>query len=299
MRWRRLMWLLVSVLVVAVVSRWGLGTSTQSGRLQGPIARVFVRSALLPASTNDVALLRTAFPGRNRFAFRLSNTTKSLAELLRSDRAILLENALVETAVPVDLAIPTEFRLKGEPGSYIVQRRGVLNEAYRASLEQGGAKVVAYIPNNAYLVRASESAARNFLRDPQTQAVLPYEPYYKVKLSLLEATSSLSPSALVALDVLLFPNSTDLTLVLLQNYGAAILSAEPSPFGRVVKIQTTRANLSALASMPEVQALEFSRRRVTANDLSRARIGVAADSITRLNYLGLTGTNIIDRKSVV
>src|SRR5262249_13323903 len=38
-------------------------------------------------------------------AYRLSNTTNTAGQLLRNDHALLLENALLDTALPVALAI--------------------------------------------------------------------------------------------------------------------------------------------------------------------------------------------------
>src|SRR5262249_37969639 len=45
--------------------------------------------------------------------------------------------------------------------------------------------------------------------------------------------------------------------------------------------------------LPGVQEIEMTARRVPANDLSRATIGVAVDSITMSNYLGLSGSNVL------
>ncbi len=73
----------------------------------------------------------------------------------------------------------------GDPGAYIVQSRAPLDDAFRARLQAAGAGIVAYIPNQAYLVRASQAVARQLQADPQTQAVLPYEPYFKLKPPLL------------------------------------------------------------------------------------------------------------------
>ena len=53
------------------------------------------------------------------------------------------------------------------------------------------------------------------------------------------------------------------------------------------------AVLPALARLAGVQGVELARARVLANDLSRARIAVAADTVTPDNYLGLTGSNVM------
>src|SRR5207244_9597568 len=80
--------------------------------------------------------------------YRLSNTAKSMDELSRMDAAILLRNAVIDTSLPVNLPIPAHLRAQGDPGSYVVQARGPLTDAYRALLRQAGAEIVSYVPNN-------------------------------------------------------------------------------------------------------------------------------------------------------
>jgi subtilisin-like proprotein convertase family protein len=152
---------------------------------------------------------------------------------------------------------------------------------------------VAYIPNNAYLVRASADVARRLADDPLTQAVVPYEPYYKVKPPVLEAAFESDPSTSRWLNLLLFPDSDDSTIAMLESYGAQVLSKESSPFGPLLKVRSSLENLHLFAALPAVQEIELSRARLSANDLSRAAIGVATNSVTPANYLDLTGTNVI------
>ena len=145
----------------------------------------------------------------NRFALRLSNTTTPLRQLQRSDQAILLENALLDTTQPAP-AIPDHLRAQGDPGSYLVQARGPIDNAFRSLLQAAGATIVSYIPNNAYLVRASAAVAQQLSADPQTQAVLPYEPYYKLKPSLLKLAVAQNPLPDdSALNVLVFADARE------------------------------------------------------------------------------------------
>src|SRR4051812_34607366 len=92
----------------------------------------------------------------SRFSHRLSNTSQTVGQLARRDKAILLENALFDTASAIP-AIPAELQSQGDPGTYIVQAKGPLDDAFRNLLRQAGATIVSYVPNNAYLVRASAS----------------------------------------------------------------------------------------------------------------------------------------------
>ena len=90
-------------------------------------------------------------------AYRLSNTKEPITKLMHSDTALLLQNALIDTANGAALSIPESLRAAGDPGSYIVQSRGPLDSAFRTLLKGAGATVVAYVPNNAYLVQANRS----------------------------------------------------------------------------------------------------------------------------------------------
>jgi subtilisin-like proprotein convertase family protein len=230
----------------------------------------------------------------NHLALRLSNTTKPLKQLMRSDRALLLENALLDTAQPGP-SIPDHLRAQGDPGSYLVQARGPIDNAFRSLLKAAGATVVSYIPNNAYLVRASAGMAQQLQSDPRTQAVLPYEPYYKLKPTLLKlaVAQALLPDN-SALNLLLFADAREQTLTDLEDLGAEILGEDRSPFGPVVQVVPPVESLPFLAGLPGVQELELAAARAPANDLSRVRIGVSTDTLALTNnYLGLTGSNVL------
>ena len=67
-------------------------------------------------------------------AHRLSNTSRTVGQLVRDDRAILLENALIDTSKPLDFSIPEHLRALPKPGSYIVQAKGVVNDAFRSAV---------------------------------------------------------------------------------------------------------------------------------------------------------------------
>src|SRR5262249_5014602 len=113
------------------------------------------------------------------FPLRLTNTSKTLKQLMRDDHALLLRNALIDTAGPADLKIPVQLQSKGEPGGYIVQAAGGLDNAFRDRLMAAGAAIISYVPNNAYLVRVSEAGAQQLKALPNS-SVLPWEPYFKL-----------------------------------------------------------------------------------------------------------------------
>jgi subtilisin-like proprotein convertase family protein len=232
----------------------------------------------------------------------------SSGQLVRSPTVLLLESAWLDTAQPLALAIPDHLRAQGDPGAYVVQSRLPTDDAFRARVQAAGAVIVAYIPNQAYLVRASQAIAQQLQADSGTQAVLPYEPYFKLKPPLLAFAVEQQPlSDNCTLNVLLFPDAGAATLDELNNLGVQVVGEERSPFGPVLRVKAGIAGraagqpsaaapaglLPALARLSGVQEIELSRSRVLANDLSRAHITVAANAVTPVNYLGLTGSNVL------
>ena len=234
----------------------------------------------------------------NRLAYRLSNTTESLTQLMRNDRGILLANALIDTGEPLNHGIPSRLRAPAQNnGSFLVQAHGPVDDAFRASLQAAGATIVSYIPNNAFLVTASDAGANQLKSDPATQAVLPYEPYYKLDASLLKLAVEGDPMPVATdLRVTLFPDPavSTATYAAFKQMGIVVGQPEPSPFGPVVTITPTSDQLAAVAQLPGVQLIEPAHARKLANDLFRTRLGISPDPVTtNTNYLNLTGSNIL------
>jgi hypothetical protein len=267
---------------------------------------------LAAASANAVAPAKT-----NEFPWRLSNTTKSLDQLVTDRHAILLENALIDSSRPLNLSIPKNLQSQGDPGAYIVQARGPIDNAFRAMLAHAGAQIVAYIPNNAYLVHAPAGVVNGLAGNPLTQSVTPYEPYYKISssmpvtagqkthssvsvetnrtagLSLLElAVKQLPLPAGTYLTLGLFRDGAAATVTQIEKLGGRIVARDRSPFGPVLRVQPPK-DWVALAALPGVQIVEPLRQRMHANDLSRATVGVAADTQVSSNYMNLTGKNVL------
>ena len=325
MRSRPLTWLLLSVMLLLTgVWCWRLGDRQAAERLSAPPPQshpplpVFQASRIAPPSASPLQeihekLLRSPATQRatrstSTSALRLTNTPTPLGQLLHRPTALLLGNALLDTAQPLTLPIPDHLRAGGDPGAYVIQSRAPLDDAFRARLEGAGAVITAYVPNRAYLVRASVAAAQQLRADPLTRTVLPYEPYFKLQPPLLALAVAQQPLPEdQALELLLFSGADVVTRDELDRLGVRVVSEEASPFGPVLTVQSAGAGpltdpassgpaaaiLPALARIPGVQGVGPSRKRVPANDLSRARIGVATDSVAPGTYLNLTGSNVL------
>ncbi len=267
---------------------------------------------LTAAATNAATSAQT-----NPFAYRLSNTGRTIGQLAGDRHAILLENAFIDTGSPLNFSIPKNLQSAGDPGAYIVQARGPIGNPFRALLARAGAEIVSYIPNNAYLVRAPAGVAHGLAAQSLVQSVIPYEPYYKISSSMpvtvgpktfsavsMETNQPAGPSLLVlavkqaplptgtCLTLGLFSDNAAATVAQIEKLGGWIIARDKSPFGPVVRVQPP-ADWVALAALPGVQIVEPYHPRIHANDLSRATVGVAADTQVSSNYLGLTGKNVL------
>ncbi len=254
-------------------------------------APLFMLTERLPETTAAAA---AATPKRDPFAHRLANTTRSVGELMREDRAILLENALIDTRQPLNFVIPEHLRATDDPGSYVVQARGPVDETFRATLRAAGAAIVSYIPNHAYLVRVTAAGADTLRANPQTAAVLAYEPYYKLRGALLQmAVEQSELPANSVLDVLVFADARTATLSSFAQQGVEVLAEERSPFGPVFTVRPATTGWHELARWTGVEVVELAQARVRANDLSRVRLGVSEDTLVATNHLELTGSNVL------
>jgi subtilisin-like proprotein convertase family protein len=285
----------------------------------GGVAATAAATVKKPAATNAAVAeaLSAGAQTTNKLAFRLSNTTNSLNQLVKDRHAILLANAFIDTAAGLDLKIPSQLCSAGDPGAYIVQARGPVDAGFRAALTAAGAQIVSYIPNNAYLVRLTAGKSGALTGNPRVQAVLPYEPYYKISatvplgakretasasaatnaassrkslLALAVSQSPLPPGT--ALNLGLFAADATATEKQIEALGAKIIGRDRSAFGPVLRVLAP-ADWTALAQVPGVQILELATARVSANDLSRVTVGVSADTLLgTTNYLGLSGLNV-------
>src|ERR1017187_2792361 len=240
----RRLWILLCLLCLAGAwLLWHQPVNTQTKPSAPPTvaapAVTTVRSAstapnlLATVSTNGATSAKT-----NQFAYRLNNTGKTIGQLVGDRHAILLANAFIDTGSPLNLSIPKNLQSQGDPGAYIVQARGPIDATFRAMLAAAGAEVVSYMPNDAYLVRAPAGVANGLASNPLTQAVIPYEPYYKIQLPLLAAAveNKILPAG-TELNLGLFADTAPQTILAIPKLGGTILARGSSPFGPVVRVQ--------------------------------------------------------------
>ena len=306
MQFRTRTWFIISLLFfVAAAVFWQLGErklardKAAKSAVSGPAAAgatagsSLTNAPVVPAAATNASVLATN--ANDPLRFRLSNTTLTERQLLDRDPALLLMNALVDTASPVNLPIPAHLRAQGDPGSYVVQSRGPLTDAFRAALKLAGVEIVSYVPNNAYLVRASAAAATQLAALPQTQTVLPWEPYFKLEDELLALAVEQKPLPVTRqLNVLVYSADRQAVETTLAAMNVVVIEAERSPFGVLLVVRPPRDAVVALAQLPGVQRVEINRLKVTANDQARTRLRVSTNGLLAApSFRNLTGQGVL------
>ena len=291
MRFSSRTWFLLSLMLfAAALWMWLFAErfSAAHSRDAAHAASAHPASPAVAPSTNASNKPHSAKPD----SYRLTNTRQTVDQLARNSHALILRNALIDTALPVRMAIPKHLRSKGAPGSYIVQSDRPLDKDFYVELKRDGASYVGYIPNNAAVVQATPEQAKEMAQDPAFQAVLPYEPYYKLDSTLLPAAVEQEPET-NALRVTTFPGQRDAALAALTAMGATVIGEDRSPFGPTLIVKAPPGSLAAVAQLPLAQEIEVYSPRRQLNDLTRVLLGVSTDTLSNTpNYRNLTGTNI-------
>ncbi|MCS1409873.1 MAG: Major intracellular serine protease [Verrucomicrobia subdivision 3 bacterium] len=257
-----------------------------------------LKAAFAPGSPTAMSrTVNASLPPDPRFPYRLRNTARSVDELARSDHAILLNNALIDTASNIPLVVPKHLRAAEDTESYLLQSVGPFNHVFdQESLDQLEITKVAYIPHNTWIVRMKPTMAAKVRGFAGTQSVLPFDPYFKLNDQLLEfAVRQADIPGIIPLQLTLFAGAEGAVFVELEAIGAEYVAEGTSPFGQTVMVKAPRSALGAIASLDGVLTVEPVAPRQIANDLTRVRLG-ADNSLTNLmntNLHELSGKDIL------
>jgi len=215
-----------------------------------------------------------------------------MANLIRNDRALLLRNALIDTASGEPLAIPASLRSGEAVEAYLVQSQGPITKAFQDQLVQAGATVVSYVPNNALLVRASPEVADRLAVSPTTAAIVPLEPYFKLTPGLLALALAEAPLPDGLSLILTIPDALQ-EVASLTALGAREIARERGPFGTLVTVEAPRDSLIALAGLPSVHRIEPRRRVGLANDRTAFSLGSTTTPQNTNSFEDLTGEGVL------
>jgi subtilisin family serine protease/subtilisin-like proprotein convertase family protein len=302
------LWALISVLLlIASAVFWRLGEWDENRRVkplnQPPSDSTTSTSNVNKPLTNSLEQINEKQKQQKKpellameeklYPYRLRNTDKRLDELLKSPNAIILQNALIDTTAGKPLPIPSTLRAD-KTRTFIVQARGNINDVIRNGIKMAGGTIISYIPNNSYLVRSKSDDPAVLARIPGVQAVVAYEPYFKLSSELLDVINKWSAETdSLKMHVLGYEGERDELRKSLENLGAQIIAEQKNPFGPQFTIEAGINVLTDIARSDFVQIVEKVHLRATANDRSRVLVGASFSLTNQANPLGLTGSNVL------
>lgn len=235
---------------------------------------------------------------RNRHI--VHNATTSLKSLrARGGQALLLNNALIDGSVvqnkKVALDIPAAWQARADAQMYIVQFAGVITEQDKTALTAAGARILNYVPYNAFAVQVDPTAVEQVRALERVQLVEAFHPYYKLSADLLtEAVGQPNDKARAAMEsgqltVMTF-NGLDADAVA-RVPGVEVLKEHSAGQRSALDVKVRDADaLALLARSDAVQWIEATAKMKLMNDTANKR--VRASTVKR-RYPGLDGSGVI------
>ena len=168
---------------------------------------------------------------------------------------------------------------------------GPILPGWKSALEEEGATVRAYLPKNALLVEAPESAMAAIRRMPQIAWVGEYLPSHKVQ-PLLATIAQQQPLLLVPVTLQTFsPDDVAGVELALSNQGASSIQATAAKRWGLVRAVLAAGAATELANLPEIQWIEHREPSRLLNNVARSAGHLNSD-VAAVEH-GLDGTGQI------
>jgi hypothetical protein len=166
---------------------------------------------------------------------------------------------------------------------YIIQFAGPIEEAWTAQIEQLGATLLGYIPDNAHVARIAPDDLAKIRAMYAVRWVGPYQAGYKLSPKLNDV-ARLSAGSSMDVSVITFPGESAAALeTMLNGLGATIHQISDTPIGVIATVTIQSAAASQISAYPGVSWVEPYVTPTIAN--AEARKIMNAESVWQSNNL--------------
>ncbi len=178
-------------------------------------------------------------------------------EPLGGQNLILFSNGIVVDTDRPEPDLPQDLTIKGytdgQPGYYLVQFSGPIQEAWKRDLAERGVKFLSYFPNYAFLVRMLPALENQVRMHPAVRWLGLYQPAYKIS-----GQSEFKSKAGKATSIILVHYDEDIgqTQRQLENLGAEVLEATVSEYHKMIKAEFPLEVLESVANLRAVYWVE-------------------------------------------
>jgi len=183
--------------------------------------------------------------------------------------------------------VPLELRAALDNDLHLVQFTGPIQGTWYGRLEEAGAEVLAYIPQNTFLARIPAGSLDTVRRLGEVTWVGPFHPAYKIEEGLLSATGKR-----IDVSVLYLPGEDRKQTVrriketALSRGGAVIKEHRLFP---LLQFSIPPASLPPLAGLPEVRWIERLHPAVLAMNKTRQATGSIVAAVGGFDGSGVVG----------
>jgi len=224
----------------------------------------------------------------------LTNTKRPLAALTKRDaRAILLQNAIIDTESAKSIDVPAAFKAPADTEYFIVQFDHPVSGNDRALLEKAGGRVTHYVPNAAYAVHLDSASLDAVKAMAGVVHVEAYHPYFKLSSDLLSYTQGAATKKSQervesgVFNIMTFRGSD--AEATLKSMNVDVLKTEAIDGRHVITLNCKPEQIQQLASIDDVQWIEPKIDLSVDNDLARRRLRIS--SLTSA-YPSLSGEGV-------
>ena len=238
---------------------WTVATLSRTGRLRTSPVRTFTalprftnkvapspyliesRRGLLGAADKTGAQLESAGPPRIRLASGFD-----FAPALEGPPALALQSGSPRVA-------PADPAQADSPRAYLVQFAAPPSDAEREALAHDGGEIVAYVPDQAYLVRMTPSARAKYESTGRAAWIGDFAPAYKMSPLLSDPAIPVTGQYMA----LLFPDADARAIAAaLTALGATVEAVNDNGVNKLLRFRAPAAGLGDVAGLTDVAWVE-------------------------------------------
>ena len=193
----------------------------------------------------------------------------------------------------VDSWLRAEEPAPGETRYYLVQLSGASTPERKAAVEALGGELIAYVPDNTWIVRIDGDRSGSLLGSPEVTWVGTFHPAYKISPTIGThefQNPKRAGDSFLTLHVRVFDDLAGTALVL-RGLGAEVLETNDDGFQKLLVVHASRQMVNAIARVSEVWWIEEKPEFTLANDTTKWVIQSNVSGGTPIWNQGIHGEN--------
>jgi len=172
---------------------------------------------------------------------------------------------------PIDEWLRAEETARGEASYYLIQLSGASTPEHKAALQAGGAELIAYMPDDAWIARVDGARSHDIAELPEVAWVGPFHPAYKISPTIGThefKNPARESDSFLTLHVRVF-DDLEGTAAEIESIGADVLEVSDDGFQKILVVHASEQAVSAIARVNEVWWIEEKPEFYLMNDTTK------------------------------